>query len=90
MRYTEVVIVMDNQTHIRDWNVLPMYFLDTMKEDYQDADICIGHDDVGFVIHGSNTVTLKDTFKRFCKRTQILISKNYNGNVNRSRPLSLV
>ena len=32
---------MDNQTHIRDWNVLPMYFLDTMKEDYQDADICI-------------------------------------------------
>ena len=38
---------MDNQTHIRDWNVLPMYFLDTMKEDYQDADICIGHDDVG-------------------------------------------
>jgi len=55
---------MDNQTHIRDWNVLPMYFLDTMKEDYQDADICIGHDDVGFVIHGSNTADVERHFQK--------------------------
>ena len=51
----------DNQTHIRDWNVLPMYFLDDMKNDYQDADICIGRDDVGFVIHGSNTADVECT-----------------------------
>jgi len=54
----------ENHTHIRDWNVLPMFFLNEMKEDYQDADICIGHDDVGFVIHGSNTADVDAHFKK--------------------------
>ena len=54
----------DNHTHIRDWNVLPMFFLNEMKEDYQDADIYIGHDDVGFVIHGSNTADVEAHFQK--------------------------
>ena len=78
----------DNQTHIRDWNVLPMYFLDDMKNDYQDADICIGRDDVGFVIHGSNTADVEAHFQKIVyKRIQISTSRNWNGNANRSRHL---
>ena len=62
---------MDNHTHIRDWNVLPMYFLDDMKNDYQDADICIGHDDVGFVIHGSNTTDVEAHFQKIVQNNQL-------------------
>ena len=67
---------MDNQTHIRDWNVLPMYFLDTMRGDYQDADIHIEHDDVGFVIHGSNTADVERHFQKIVQENpDIDISK---------------
>jgi len=55
---------MDNHTHIRDWNVLPMYFLDDMKNDYTDADIHIEKDDIGFVIHGSNTADVEAHFQK--------------------------
>ena len=54
----------DNQTHIRDWNVLPMYVLNDMYDQYQDADICIGNDDDGFVIHGSNTADVESHFQK--------------------------
>ena len=54
----------DNQTHIRDWNVLPMYVLNDMYDQYQDADICIGNDDAGFVIHGSNTADVESHFQK--------------------------
>lgn len=67
---------MDNHTHIRDWNVLPMYFLDTMKNDYQDADIHIEKDDVGFVIHGSNTADVESHFQKIVQENpDIDISK---------------
>ena len=62
---------MNNHTHIRDWNVLPMYFLDDMKNDYQDADICIGNDDVGFVIHGSNTTDVEAHFQKIVQNNQL-------------------
>ena len=55
---------MDNHTHIRDWNVLPMYFLDDMKNDYTDADIHVEKDDIGFVIHGSNTADVESHFQK--------------------------
>jgi hypothetical protein len=55
---------MDNHTHIRDWNVLPMYFLDDMKNDYPDADIHVERDDIGFVIHGSNTADVEAHFQK--------------------------
>jgi len=54
----------DNHTHIRDWNVLPMFFLDTIKNDYPDADIHIEDNDVGFVIHGSKTDEVDAHFQR--------------------------
>ena len=54
----------DNHTHIRDWNVLPMFFLDTLKNDYPDADVHIEDDDVGFVIHGSKTDEVDAHFQK--------------------------
>ena len=54
----------DNHTHIRDWHVLPMFFLDTIKNDYPDADIHIEDNDVGFVIHGSKTDEVDAHFQR--------------------------
>ena len=57
----------DNHTHIRDWNVLPMFVLNEMYDQYQDANICIGHDDVGFVIHGSNSNEVDSHFKKLVK-----------------------
>tara|TARA_E500000331_G_C17014973_1_gene608102 strand:- start:201 stop:785 length:585 start_codon:yes stop_codon:yes gene_type:complete len=42
-----------------------------MKNDYQDADICIGHDDVGFVIHGSNTTDVEAHFQKIVQNNQL-------------------
>ena len=57
----------DNHTHIRDWNVLPMFVLNEMYDQYQDANICIGHDDIGFVIHGSNSSEVDSHFEKLVK-----------------------
>ena len=53
----------NNHTHIRDWNVLPMFFLDTMKDDYPHADISIEDGDIGFVIHGSDKAKVDEHFE---------------------------
>ena len=61
----------NNHTHIRDWNVLPMFVLEEMYDQYQDADICIGHDDIGFVIHGSNTTDVESHFQKIVQNNQL-------------------
>ena len=65
----------DNHTHIRDWNVLPMFFLNEIKDQYQDANICIGHDDVGFVIHGSNSSEVDSHFEKLVKQNPNIVDE---------------
>ena len=68
----------DNHTHIRDWNVLPMFFLNEMKDQYQDANICIGHDDIGFVIHGSNSSEVDSHFEKLVKENPNINVTNHS------------
>ena len=44
-----------------------MFVLNEMYDQYQDANICIGHDDIGFVIHGSNSSEVDSHFEKLVK-----------------------